>query len=240
MLLAVAVSFASTGTAEGQSLPERPPAVDISLEIVPQGEFQRSNWRIKVRAKRVPGHPPAAAHNVVVAITTTPHETYNNKSGESVARRVGITSGSYDVERGEWNIPVLLPSAGQEASFNVFSFFPEHYSNRTPLHFQAKIKDADRHEPEGYQGNNVAEVWFVQDSSVTYSPQNDVSVAVDVDNPTPVVGGQTTFDILLSSIYFEPSQGIGENQFVKSRWFYDVQVKVELSPGLSFLSRDSY
>ena len=209
-----------------------PSASRISLESQPSDpRISGLQWVLTVRNHTVPGHPPAAAHDVVVRITATA----NNREYKPYANLDVPSSGYIDLSRGEWVIPFLPPNGSAEAIIRPQSFIPYVRDQELPFRMHAELVEP-RYlaSPAGDQGSVETEWWYVRSAnSIIKWPGADVGVQATSIPPSPAPGTETTFQVFARNYRYEyDNPRIGPSKIIAKQW--DVQIKIDLSPGLSF------
>ena len=167
------------------------------------------------------GHPGAAARIVRVEIPLS----------------LGIRSGAdergdgrYDASAGVWTITNLPP--GEDAT-RVFSapVQPSVTSGLRTARFYAEITESYPAEPPGFQHNNATENWFmVRSDGFHQYTDADAGVGIGVSDRFPSTGGNTTFTVHAVNV---PKSSPGTTVRQRNQTQLDVQVRIDLSPGLS-------
>ena len=234
-LFAALVAIA-TSAAEPAFAAPSPPASSISLDSLPKPRGTSNVWwELFVRNDPVPGHPPAAAYDVVVRITATAngqeykqHTTVSNPS-----------AGYIDRDAGEWVIPFIPPGGSADVIIQPAAFFPR-FNQDTPVRLHAELVSHRYLASEaGSQGSIETEDWYIRAANAYLFawPGAEVGVRVhSLNNRVPALGTQTqtTFDVRAANVpYIDPDPRvlIVPSKQIDKVW--DVKIKIDLSPGLS-------
>ena len=174
---------------------------------------------------RIPGRPPLAARDVVVRITTTVNGQEQIGTYDDIPV---LSSGAFDASAGLWTIPSIPPSDNAQADFTPYHFLPSRsVAQATPFRLHAELVEPSKSgEPPGYQADNETEAWYVQEGTATHVLVGEAGVQARVANRQPTPGTLTTFEV--AATYFSTAAS-----GLESRDQFDVQVKIDLSPGLS-------
>ncbi len=206
-----------------------------------------------MRNDPVPGRPPTAVRDIVVRITSVcPCVIDYDVPRPGIRKVVGFTTlengyeskgfgghftptlGKFDAGAGLWRIPVLAPSAEAKIAIiprNINAVFapPERHA---PVRVHAEIISSL--DPPGYRANNETEAWFALLPRLVHHgiALGDAGVSARVADRAPEPGTQTTFEVTVKSYRLPDPDGVGRRtRTVDDVW--NVQVRVEVSPGLS-------
>ena len=230
-LFAALVAMATSAAEPAFAAPT--PASRISLDSLPSPRGSTAvSWELFVRNDPVPGHPPAAAYDVVVRITATAngqeyklHETIRKPS-----------SGYIDSDRGVWLIPFIPPGGVADVTIRPAAFFPR-FNQDTPVRLHAEVVSHRYLASEaGNQASIETEDWYIQDANIHLFRWPGAELGVDVRSVDriPALGTQTTFDVrAVNRAYNDPEPRVlipSGHQIAK---VWDVKIKIDLSPGLS-------
>ncbi len=226
VLVAIATSAAEPAFAA-------PPASRISLDSLPKPSGSSNTWwTVIVSNDPVPGHPPAAAYDVVVRITATANGQEYKQHGPTNEP----SSGYLDSDRGEWGIPFLPPGGTATVIIRPEAFFSQ-FNQDTPVRLHAELVSHRYLASEaGNQGSIETEDWYVRRGNAHFFrfPGSEVGVEVNNPNRVPALGTQTTFEIIVVNTSHkdpDPTVTIVPSRTIAKVW--DVKVKIDLSPGLS-------
>ena len=226
-LAALASVVAPTANAQAGNLP----ALDLSLESSPITPTSPGiAWTVTVHNHQIPGHPPLAARNVVVRTTVT---VDGQELSGTYTDLVNLSRGRFDASTGEWTIPLIPPSGSAQAVFySPAGFWPGNWPvQAVPFRLYAELVDPNNSgEWPPSPANNETETWYVQKGSAALWPYREAAVQVGVSNRRPALDTLTTFEIVANRFETTPHHF----RPVISGDHWDVQVKIELSPGLSF------
>ncbi len=253
--LAVIAFVVTTATAaHAQGIDESlPPAADLVLSAEPYNSSVRL-WVVYVQAKRVGRHPLAEVRDVKVQFAA---EFVRQGAQNSAATpRVLIYRdywGRFD-DDSVWTIPTLDHSLPRVSTYHPRAFIEAPYFTRNPntatpdriligqsevplFRVTAKIIGSDPAEPPAdFEDNNTLEFWFNErDNS-----NGDAGVNItDISGRAPGPGEATTFTVLaendpaFSGVFTRVYSGRFSSSLFKNDQ-YGVQVKIDLSPGLTF------
>lgn len=218
-----------------------PAASKVSLESLPTArDHGRVTWTVIVRNGVVPGRQPAPARGVVVRITVTANgQEYRLVRTEGFKTKVGV--GSFDADSGEWTIP-LIPAQGRaEAEVAPLDFFTTRFAQDTPVRLHAELMghhDLDQVIIDERQSET--EEWYVRlGNAFSFKwAGGDAGVEVAQVLRPPEPGHQTTFELVAKNrrvlFYSDAPKPLSNANLAVIQW--DVQVKIVLSPGLSYAS----
>lgn len=232
-LLGVAVGFVFVPPPANAQDVNLLPALDLSLGGSPYDPADSASlvWTVTVRNHQLPGRPPLAADNVVVRITATMN---GQEYRATVNPANAISAGAFDASSGLWTIPSIPPGGSAQATLSPGRFGPN-TQQPTPLRLHAElVAPGLSGESPPSPANNEIEAWYVRTASDAHWPRNDAGVQASVDNRRPELGTLTTFEVAAANYNFliDAPEIPGTINF--SGW--EVQVKIELSPGLSHSS----
>ena len=159
-------------------------------------------------------------YDVVVDVETDPpRDIIRSWDGRFGNRDWGGSLGN-----GKWTIPHIRPGGQEELSLNHDDTIS---GSAVFVRVNASIVSSSPKEPRAFEYNNRAEKWFSSASiGVRDVEDSGVGVQVEVDNLRPALGGQAVFKVSAKHT------GSASNSYDKE----GVQVRITLSPGLSFAS----
>ncbi len=222
------------------------PAADLSLEsqVFDYRSFSPS-MTITLRNNPVPGRPPTVVRDIVVRVTsvcpctvdqdvrvvgfTTLENGYESKGFGSSSL---LDLGTFDSRAGLWRIPALAPSAEAEITFNPWQANHVSSGMDAPLHLHAEIIAPV--DPPGYRANNETEAWYVKVANFSGHrfALGDAGVLARVTDRAPKPGTRTTFEVTAKR-HDMPLPHASIRTGSVSRGVWNVQVKIDVSPGLS-------
>ena len=216
MLLAVVIAAATCAVTHAQYA-SLPPAADLSISAEAYAD-EISNvpaWRVTVTNNTVGDHPGVSVHLVKARIVRSDP--------------TGATSTTM------WTGRNLPPGVVTEALDSV-PFAPPSSSGPelVPMRIYAEIIETVPPEPQGYKSNNAAEAWMMSErrgGTVDYT-NGDTALGVSVSDRFPGAGGVTSFTAHVAN--FNGPNYPGSLDQDNNHTQLDVQVKISLSPGLTF------
>ena len=231
LCLLAALVVIATGAAK-PAFASPPPASDVSLDSLPIPRLSGNAWwTVIVRNDPVPGHPTAPAYDVVVRITATANgQEYQQHSATDEP-----SLGRWEGDSGEWTIPVIQVGESAELIIRPEAFFPR-FDQDTPVRLHAVLVEP-RYPTRlaGEQRSIETEGWYVRLASGQFRwPGVDASVGVYSANLIPALGTQTTFNVHSVNEFYEYGDRLSVSTRHKSLKQWDVQIKIDLSQGLSF------
>ena len=215
---------------------------DLSITAAPDTGFGRP-WTVSVKATPIGGHPLAAVRNVKVrfsAETVSPGVRFLDIS--PVVTIENAEEHGYSDGASMWTI-FSLPLDGSAAEAEVVPpTIPGSVQQDKVvlIRVTAEIVESDPAEPPGFQGNNAVEFWYSSRGNLNRSNFNngDAGVKIDsVSDRSPGVGGTTTFTVRAENYGSSFSPLFRDEYF--SNHQLGVQVKIELSPGLTLAGTPS-
>ena len=230
MVVVAALAAATTANVPLVEAAPISPNIDLSLEsqYLPKWEFPI--WVFTVSNNVNEGQDLRVVENVKVQFDPLP------LPGETI----GVSpEDTFDHDTGVWTIKELLPGHSVEIEIRPQQFFPLIRESRDapiPHQLHAEIISSSPAEPPGNRDNNEAEGWVMggRQGTVRFT-LGDAGVGggvVGSRHPDP--GEQTTFRIRAHN------DGAGNKVEGNPEGFYnvndqlDVEVRIELSPGLSY------
>ena len=196
-------------------------------------------------ANRVGNHPPALVRNVKVRLSAETVSPGYQIPGISPRATIDPRTGNVNVDDGVQIVTfyelAFHPKSERQGAVAA-TVSPPYFGpgtipqgERAIIRVTAEIVGSDPAEPTGFQGNNAVEFWY---TSGNFN-NGDAGVRIgDISNRSPGVGGATTFTVRAENDgstfgggYFRPRDF--------SNVQLGVQVKIELSPGLTFAGAQS-
>ena len=246
LALAAIVVAAATGTAaHAQTVDQSlPPLADLSIDAEIQSV--RTAWVVTVKANRIGRHPLARVRNVKVQFSVESVSPSPQYSALASPLSVGTTSdlyGSFDKSNQIWTIPELAAASAtsSETVAVAIANVPNIPAVSRPVvsRLNVEIIGSDPAEPPGFDSNNAAAMLFASARGGRgHHPHGDAGVIInDISERSPNAGGTTTFTVLAnntSRFYSRPLQGL---TYYSTQ--LGVQVRIELSPGLTFAGTPS-
>ena len=208
-----------------------PPAADLSLESISYSG-STLQWTVIVRNNPVPGHPATEVRNVVVRITAEARGQEYSHSGEPKELSPGT---AFDASTGLLTISSIPAFGSAQARFLPTRFFNGPVAQDTPFRLYAQIvRPALLVNAPAYRANDETEIWYVKPKAGHLNlPNTDAGVQVRVDNRLPARGRRATFEVKVGYEFFSTPTPVASNT---NATLWDVRLKVELSPGLSFFA----
>ncbi len=250
LAVALTASPAHSNTAPAQG--DIVPAADLSLAPAADLSIERQLFHpsshipfltITVRNNPVSGRPPTVVRDIVVRVTsvcpctvdsgsvvgfTTLDNGYQNERFGSASLP---TLGKFDSRTGLWTIPVLAPSGEAEITFNPSIVNRTPPGIESPVRFHAEI--IAPLDPPDYRANNQTEAWYVKrDRYFHRFALGDAGVLVRVTDREPAKGTQTTFEVT-AKLHDMPLPHASIHTNSVSRGVWNMQVKIDVTPGLS-------
>ena len=224
VFLTVVIAAVASPTTHAQQVDDSlPPLADLTIASSIPG-LHADGWEVTVKNNTVGAHPGTQVHLVKVRITrwdpvrgTSMDETWtirNLPPGGSAVRRVDTLRNS--------------PRATDDPRW-------------VPQRLYAEIIESDPVELPRFRFNTATENWVIEDrqqgypaAGKTYFAIGDVAADVaSISDRLPQAGGATTFTVaVLNNPDSLPNPDILTSE--QSKWVFDVQVEISLSPGLSF------
>ncbi len=221
LLGVVAAVAACAGAAHAQQVDESlSPLADLTIASEYNTTFAGAAWDVIVKNNTVGAHPGMQFRLVKVQTTI------------------------YDSVRGEtkslWTIRDLKP--GDSTTIEVKSLYnvpaatdePE----KVPQRLYTEIIKADPVESPRFGFNNATETWGIENrhgptATTRFTNGNVVVDVARISNRVPQQGGATTFTVsAYNDDNFNSLSGISGD--IQEHTLFEVQVKISLSPGLSF------
>ena len=238
LLALVVIVVVATGPAARAQVPDDslPRTADLSITAAPDTGFGRP-WTVSVKANTVGGHRLAAVRNVKVrfsAETVSPGSQVSGISPKVTIERSEVHG--YSDGASTWTI-FALPLDGSAAEATVTPpTLPGsvQHDEVVLIRVTAEIVESDPAEPRGFQGNNAVEFWYSRGNFTN----GDAGVNIhSISDRSPGVGQTTTFTVRAENHGFDFAHRFQSSYF--SNHQLGVQVKIELSPGLTFAGTPS-
>ena len=220
IIAVIAIGAACAATAHAQRVDESlPPLADLTITSENR-DSPRVIWTVRVKNNTVGAHPGMHVHLVKVRITISAPE-------RSTSTQV-------------WTIRDLAPGASRSRGFLSLYNIPGVTTGpaKVPQRLYAEIIESDPAESPRFGFNNDTEHWAIENrravlggSGATRFTNGDFAIDdVWISDRSPQPGGAATFTLNTSN-----SRSIPGIQFSRQdHTLFDVQVKISLSPGLSF------
>ncbi len=208
-ITALAVAYTSAAPVQAQDEPYRQP-IDLAVEFdeIGGGEI----------AVVVTNDSEVAVDDVVVNFESDPPlvDEFNPRTGRFA--------------NGKWTIPQIRAGDSANLWFGQKTDGPNDVSAVRFFQARASIVSSSPQETRGLEYNNRAEKWFVAATGNIGFSRDGVGLQVEVDDLRPAPDGRTVFKVSAKNTIFI-------SRLDTPTWDKTgVQVKVTLSPGLSFAS----
>ncbi len=207
MLMLLAPLDSNTAVAQEDSEPRT--RIDLAVELI--GDRTTRPYRLDVR-----NNSDVRVNNVKVRIETGNNQLVKASTGDSGSFAEGVLT-IPTIAAGQ----VVDALLGKHPSTSVSGFFP----------IRAEIISSSPRETPGLEYNNRAEVWayvFAGQTGLIHTTGTSVGMTVSVDDLRPALDGQAVFEIQMKNLSIHGGTSTGNTNKV------GVQVKITLTPGLSF------